>query len=131
MSDAGGAFRPREEEKLKNLTIQIKSPLRVVPQRRLYGADTRIRTGDLILTKDALYLLSYISALLSVSHASTQEGYKHQQRGLFYQISGLFSSPFLKFFKFFFMFFPVEKESPLQKDIKNNILELYEAIRVG
>ena len=27
-----------------------------------YGADTRIRTGDLILTKDALYLLSYISA---------------------------------------------------------------------
>ena len=50
---------------------------------------------------------------------------------LFNQISGLFSSPFLKFFKFFFMFFPVEKESPLQKDIKNNILELYEAIRVG
>ena len=29
-----------------------------------YGADTRIRTGDLILTKDALYLLSYISMLL-------------------------------------------------------------------
>ena len=28
------------------------------------GADTRIRTGDLILTKDALYLLSYISTLL-------------------------------------------------------------------
>ena len=28
-----------------------------------YGADTRIRTGDLILTKDALYLLSYISTL--------------------------------------------------------------------
>ena len=26
-------------------------------------ADGRIRTGDLILTKDALYLLSYISAL--------------------------------------------------------------------
>ena len=26
------------------------------------GADGRIRTGDLILTKDALYLLSYISA---------------------------------------------------------------------
>ena len=25
------------------------------------GADGRIRTGDLILTKDALYLLSYIS----------------------------------------------------------------------
>ena len=29
--------------------------------RRFSGADTRIRTGDLILTKDALYLLSYIS----------------------------------------------------------------------
>ena len=29
----------------------------------LYGADDRIRTGDLILTKDALYLLSYISTL--------------------------------------------------------------------
>ena len=26
------------------------------------GADGRIRTGDLILTKDALYRLSYISA---------------------------------------------------------------------
>ena len=25
------------------------------------GADDRIRTGDLVLTKDALYLLSYIS----------------------------------------------------------------------
>ena len=25
------------------------------------GADTQIRTGDLILTKDALYRLSYIS----------------------------------------------------------------------
>ena len=32
-------------------------------QRRKSGADTRIRTGDLILTKDALYLLSYISML--------------------------------------------------------------------
>ena len=27
------------------------------------GADSQIRTGDLILTKDALYRLSYISAL--------------------------------------------------------------------
>ena len=31
---------------------------------KTYGADTRIRTGDLILTKDALYLLSYISMRL-------------------------------------------------------------------
>ena len=33
------------------------------------GADGRIRTGDLILTKDALYLLSYISAFRSLSNA--------------------------------------------------------------
>ena len=38
-----------------------KSPLRVTSQRRFAGADDRIRTGDLILTKDALYRLSYIS----------------------------------------------------------------------
>ena len=31
------------------------------------GADNRIRTGDLILTKDALYLLSYISDSVIVS----------------------------------------------------------------
>ena len=29
-----------------------------------YGSDTQNRTGDLILTKDALYRLSYISILL-------------------------------------------------------------------
>ena len=29
--------------------------------RHFHGADSQIRTGDLILTKDALYLLSYIS----------------------------------------------------------------------
>ena len=34
------------------------------------GADGRIRTGDLILTKDALYLLSYISAVRTSSNAS-------------------------------------------------------------
>ena len=28
-----------------------------------FGADSQIRTGDLILTKDALYRLSYISML--------------------------------------------------------------------
>ena len=36
---------------------------------RCYGADGRIRTGDLILTKDALYLLSYISAVQILSDA--------------------------------------------------------------
>ena len=34
-----------------------------MPDSSPYGADGRIRTGDLILTKDALYLLSYISAV--------------------------------------------------------------------
>lgn len=29
------------------------------------GADTRIRTGDLVITNDALYQLSYISTLLA------------------------------------------------------------------
>jgi hypothetical protein len=35
---------------------------RILADSGLFGADTRIRTGDLILTKDALYRLSYISA---------------------------------------------------------------------
>ena len=30
---------------------------------QVHGADSQIRTGDLILTKDALYRLSYISML--------------------------------------------------------------------
>ena len=32
------------------------------------GADDQIRTGDLILTKDALYRLSYISAFLDARY---------------------------------------------------------------
>ena len=32
-----------------------------------FGAYNRIRTGDLILTKDALYRLSYISTLIELS----------------------------------------------------------------
>ncbi len=32
--------------------------------QRVTGADTQTRTGDLILTKDALYHLSYISKLI-------------------------------------------------------------------
>ena len=44
----------RCSQKYKNLAFQIGMQGEV-------GADTRIRTGDLVLTKDALYLLSYIS----------------------------------------------------------------------
>ncbi len=40
-----------------------KRALQPLGFKALAGADTRIRTGDLILTKDALYLLSYISML--------------------------------------------------------------------
>ena len=38
-----------------------KSPSASISEGDFYGADSQIRTGDLILTKDALYLLSYIS----------------------------------------------------------------------
>ena len=41
-----------------------------------FGADTRIRTGDLILTKDALYLLSYNSKVHAPNrgHVATEKG---------------------------------------------------------
>ena len=42
-----------EKQKKKTLKSEDSSVFR--------GADTQIRTGDLILTKDALYRLSYIS----------------------------------------------------------------------
>ena len=40
------------------------------------GAATRIRTGDLILTKDALYLLSYNSKVHAPrrGHVATEKG---------------------------------------------------------
>ena len=41
-----------------NLSKQSKNPVII---DWVNGADDQIRTGDLILTKDALYLLSYIS----------------------------------------------------------------------
>ena len=43
----------------------------------LFGADSQIRTGDLILTKDALYLLSYISESscpFFKGHVATKKG---------------------------------------------------------
>ena len=47
----------------KYLCKITKSPVTIEITRLSYGADTQIRTGDLILTKDALYRLSYISKL--------------------------------------------------------------------
>ena len=51
---------------------KIKPKQEEAPRKiaRCCGADGRIRTGDLILTKDALYLLSYISAVRISSNAS-------------------------------------------------------------
>ena len=44
------------------LRTKVKTPKNTKFSGVLNGADDRIRTGDLILTKDALYRLSYISA---------------------------------------------------------------------
>ena len=43
-----------------------------------FGAVTQIRTGDLILTKDALYRLSYNS----ISHAPDEGGMVATEKGL-------------------------------------------------
>ncbi len=45
----------------KNGNKKTRRPLKQRPPGS--GADSQIRTGDLILTKDALYRLSYISTL--------------------------------------------------------------------
>ena len=69
----GSAQKRREDRagrKTRN-TGSVKKALAKKKRRTLFdtesgvffGADTRIRTGDLILTKDALYLLSYISKM--------------------------------------------------------------------
>ena len=47
----------------KSCIFRAKSIRKPVISDWFNGADGRIRTGDLILTKDALYLLSYISAV--------------------------------------------------------------------
>ena len=41
--------------------LAIKKCSKTRKSRSIYGAAIQIRTGDLILTKDALYLLSYSS----------------------------------------------------------------------
>ena len=46
----------------QNRTQTLKNGL---VMRFLFGADNGIWTRDLVLTKDALYLLSYISIILS------------------------------------------------------------------
>ena len=71
---------------LHNLSYNNKKVLHFC---KTYGADTRIRTGDLILTKDALYLLSYISTLL---HRATDIYYHifgEKARGIFKKIKNI------------------------------------------
>ena len=48
----------------KNCIFRAKTTEKNLHFCKFFGADGRIRTGDLILTKDALYLLSYISIAL-------------------------------------------------------------------
>ena len=48
---------PRFELGTSRLSAECSSQLSYLRN----GADDRIRTGDLVLTKDVLYLLSYIS----------------------------------------------------------------------
>ena len=52
---------------MRNKTKNLRTKL----IRRRFGAASQIRTGDLILTKDALYRLSYSStnSLLIISHS--------------------------------------------------------------
>ena len=47
------------------------------------GADSQIRTGDLILTKDALYLLSYISTLPQATTILLYTAFYDLARGIF------------------------------------------------
>ena len=64
---AGLAFFGGESEKRKNPeTIEISG--------FFDGAADQIRTGDLILTKDALYRLSYSSRLTSYEVSGDREG---------------------------------------------------------
>ena len=63
----------------KNSAHRQPSPLHLTKNRknrhfwRFFQADDQIRTGDLILTKDALYRLSYISAFLERENYHTTQ----------------------------------------------------------
>ena len=59
------------------ITEKSKKPV-TVEVTGFFGAVTQIRTGDLILTKDALYRLSYNS----ISHAPDEGGMVATEKGL-------------------------------------------------
>ena len=60
-----------------NITEKSKKP-EIIEISGFFGAVTQIRTGDLILTKDALYRLSYNS----ISHAPDEGGMVATEKGL-------------------------------------------------
>ena len=54
--------RQKPEFKSSRIVAKAKENIRFSSEKRMFcGADRQIRTADLILTKDALYRLSYIS----------------------------------------------------------------------
>ena len=57
-----GTLELEKFEKILKKYFSIEKPRSLLWLRGFRGADSQIRTGDLILTKDALYLLSYIRA---------------------------------------------------------------------
>ena len=74
-SNGGRQFENYENKK-------DRSPRRATD---FFGADSQIRTGDLILTKDALYLLSYISK----AYAPFVRGIVATEKGLEPSTSGV------------------------------------------
>ena len=58
-----GTLELEKFEKILKKYFSIEKPRSLLWLQGFRGADSQIRTGDLILTKDALYRLSYISAL--------------------------------------------------------------------
>ena len=60
--DAANFYMPVQFLKRTRIAKKEENPQCHCDTRVFCGADGRIRTGDLILTKDALYRLSYISA---------------------------------------------------------------------
>ena len=61
----------------REISGKSKKPV-IVEITGFFGAVTQIRTGDLILTKDALYRLSYNS----ISHAPDEGGMVATEKGL-------------------------------------------------
>ena len=78
----------------KNALKQEKSPAFLQDSQNENGADTRIRTGDLILTKDALYLLSYISTLLHQATDIYYHIFVEKARGIFHFFEKFFRCRF-------------------------------------